>query len=83
MFDLLLNNCIRTQVSNEERESVLKLLLNSCVRTQVSNEELECLTCCKTAASGLRSVMRRERVFDLLLNSCVRTQVSNEERVSV
>ena len=45
------------------------LLLNSCVRTQVSNEERECLTCCKTAASGLRSVMRRERVFDLLLTA--------------
>ena len=47
--------------------------------------ERECLTCCKTAASGLRSIMRREREreFDLLLNSCVRTQVSNEERERV
>ena len=46
MVDLLLNSCVRTQVSNEERERVFDLLLNSCVRTQVSNEELEWLTCC-------------------------------------
>ena len=41
MVDLLLNSCVRTQVSYEERERVFDLLQNSCVRTQVSNEKRE------------------------------------------
>ena len=66
MVDLLLNSCVRTQVSNEELECLTCCKTAASGLRSVMRRERECLTCCKTAVSGLRSVMRREREFDLL-----------------